>query len=827
MSFRSTTDLPVEAHASEIVDAIGAGSLVLTAEPGAGKTSLVPLLAVEALDRAAAEGQRVVLLQPRRLAARAAAQRLMSLWVGQSNLGDAVGLTMRGERRVSAATRIEVVTEAILTARLQRDPELSGVGVVIFDEFHERNLHSDLGLAMTLESRAALRPDLAVVVMSATLDADPVVALIEATAEANARPVPTIAVPGRTFPVSTEHLARPDRRQWVDGMAAAVMRAVAETDGNVVAFAPGRREIDDAVRALQGRLAGAVDVLSLHGSSSPELRAEALTDPAPGRRRVTVASAVAETSVTLPGVTAVVDGGLARRAVFHPETGFGRLETDHVTRFSADQRRGRAGRLGPGRCYRLWSNEEHRHLREATEPEIRDGDPLPVAFELAAWGDADGTSLPLLTHPGLERLRAGRRLLTTLGLLDERGAMTDAGRLARSLGVHPRVGALLVTAHRRGTFDLGARVAAVLDDDRRPSSIDLAAELDGATPPADRVRRWRRALDADAGSERSRGRAAAGARNDPLGALLAAAWPDRVAQARPGDGDRRFLVANGREVTVPAGAGLSTEGGFLVVVDADGSARSARVRRAVTIDRATVVHELSHHVVDHPEVTWDDRRGAVVAERQRRLGAIVLHREPWPDPPGHAVAAAVQVGLQRRGLDVLPWNGAARDLRARLGWLHAEAPDTWPAVDDESLTERMSEWLDLSTCRRVEDLARLDVLAGLRTLLGWPRSAEVDALAPSTLTPPGGRPKPVRYGSGRPVWAVRLQHLMGLDEHPTVGPHRTPITIELLSPADRPTQTTTDLPGFWRGSYAAVRADLRGRYPKHRWPERPWEEGDG
>ncbi|MCP5028891.1 MAG: ATP-dependent helicase HrpB [Actinomycetia bacterium] len=812
---RTLTDLPIEGAADSISTAIEAGLLVLTAEPGAGKTSIVPLLA------AATMTERVLLLQPRRLAARAAAQRLTDLVEGDHRVGGVVGLTMRGEHLVSATTRIEVMTEAILTNRLQRDPELPGVGAVIFDEFHERNLHSDLSLAMAIEARATIRDDLAIVVMSATLDPEPVAALL-ALSSGSGPDVAVIEVAGRTYPVETEHGVRPPRSSWADAVATMTRRALGEVGGDVLVFVPGRREIDEVVRRLSGT---GSDVVGLHGGSTGEIRRQVMSERGP--RRVVVATAVAETSLTLPRIEAVVDGGLARRAQFDPTSGMGRLATGFVTRFAADQRRGRAGRLQAGRCYRLWSVDEHRHLDDATPPEILDGDPMPLAFELARWGDPEALSLPLLDHPGQHRLAAGQHLLAGLGLVADDGSLTNRGRAASRLGLHPRSGVLLLAAVELGQPWLGATVAAMLDDDKRPSTSDLAAELDqrGGQMKGQASRLLRR-LDQqghnDGAGQDRRSRVDSGG----LGALLARAWPDRVAIKRPDRGANprpgQFLIANGREGYLPPSSPLAGAE-FLVVAEADGEARSATIRRAVAIDRATLLKAADDSVEWIDEVVWDERRGSITAERQQRLGAIVLHRQPLASPRPELIVNALSDGLRRQGLDMLPWNNKAFDLRARLAWLEDQAPDQWPGVDDDSLLANLDLWLDLSRCRQPADLARLDVGAGLLRLLDWRQRAALDELAPTRLPIPGGRDRPVDYRSGRPVLSVRLQYLIGLDHHPTVGPGRVPVTIELLSPAGRPAQVTTDLPGFWRGSYAAVRSELRGRYPKHRWPERPWE----
>ena len=802
---RQETDLPIETAASAITDSVREGALVLTAEPGAGKSSIVPLLTAAVLDDASPH-PRVVVLEPRRLAVRATAQRLDALLAQPtSGVGDVIGLSMRGEHRVGKNTRIEVMTEAVLTNRLQRDPELPGIGAIIFDEFHERNLHSDLSLAMALQARSTIRDDLAIVVMSATLAPEPVANLLETDN--------IISVPGRTFPVETIHLERPRSARWAAAVITATERALSEGRGDVLVFVPGRREIDDVV----GRLSQSpVEAIGLHGSSDANVQRRVLTGG--GGRRVIVATSVAETSITLPGIEAVVDGGLLRRARYDPITGLGRLETVNVTRFSADQRRGRAGRLGPGRCYRLWSVEDHRHLDDATPPEIVDGDPLPVSFELARWGDPDASSLPLLDHPGTARLAAGCHLLSQLELTDPAGALTDRGRRAAEIGVHPRVGSLLLTAERLDLLSVGSATAAVLDDDRWAAGTDLAAEVErrwrDLAKPAKRLRQRLRRKEA----QRDHGRQQIA----DLPGLLAAAWPDRIASARP-NRPGHFLMANGREASVRPGDPLA-RAEFLVVAEGDGEARSANVRRAVSIDRTTLTEAAAQHLRWSDHVAWDDRSDRIVAERRRCLGAIVLHASPLQDPPPELVRQALSVGLGQLGLDLLRWNARSIAIRQRLAWLHDQSPERWPAVDDDALLQRLDEWLDLSRCRTPADVRALSVGTSLLDLLGWQQRADFDVAAPEAIDGPGGRTLKLDYSAGRPVCSVRLQFLFGLDAHPVVGPGSVPVTIELLSPANRPAQVTTDLPGFWRGSYAAVRADLRGRYPKHPWPDEPWNE---
>ncbi len=832
---RRATDLPVEASAGEVTTALAGGDVILMAEPGAGKSSIVPLLAT-------VQPGRVVVLEPRRLAARATAQRLGALLDPPQPVGDTVGLTMRGVRSVRPNTRIEVVTEAILTNRLQRDPELEGVGTVIFDEFHERNLHSDLALAMLLESRHAFSRNIHIVIMSATLQPEPLVALFES---AGSTPN-VVTVHGRRFDVTTEHRHRPAGygRDWAEAVADTTRVALSHNETGVLVFAPGRRELALVEQALAP---AGVPVSVLHGGSSKQERIQAFEPTTP--RRVLLATAIAETSITVPHIDAVVDGGWERRAAFDTTTGLGRLETVQVTRFAADQRRGRAGRLGPGHCWRLWSAEDDRHLETARPPEITVGDPLTLAFELAVWGDPMAESLPLLDRPSPHRLTAGRRLLESLRLIDGSGRPTPMGQAARRLGTDPRLAALLLGAP--ASFrPQAAAVAAHLESDEPRQGIDLLAEVDRrnavSSPRAKAL--LRRTSEAavtnpldpatpsapldPATPSAPLDPATPSAPLDPatpsapldLAGLLARQWPDRIAAARSGR-PGVFQLATGPEVTAPPSSAREFDRAeFIVVAEAAATTGDEfRLLSAVAVTRTEVL--ASHNVEWTDVIEWDPEHHRVRAERVRRVGAIVLHREPLVDPSGPAVVAALRTGLGQPsgpGLDLLEWGSDGQALRDRLSWLHQVDPAHWPDLDTEVLLERLDKWLDLSGCRRVEDLRRLPAVEGLLGLLGWERRAELDELAPAVLPTPTGGTAQVNYRSGTPVWSVRLQRLLGLDVHPHIGPASTPLVVELLSPADRPIQITTDLPGFWRGSYDAVRRDLRGRYPKHAWPTEPW-----
>lgn len=800
------TGLPVEDSLGQVAAAVTSQAtcqaLVLTAEPGAGKSSLVPLAIANALSDASRH--RVLLLEPRRLAARATANRLAQLT--GTELGGVIGLTIRGQRSVSATTRVEVVTEAVLTNRIQADAELPGTGSIVFDEFHERNLHSDLGLAMALEVRDSLRPDLSLTVMSATLDAGPITSLLNAP--------PPLAIPGRTYPVEIIHLQRPAHAGFAKAVASATAKALRVVAGDVLVFVPGRWEIDRTIaeiRRLNPSELATCELLGLHGGTP---KAQQLHILAPSRtRRIIVSTAIAETSVTVPGVEAVVDGGLLRRANYDPLSGLGQLETRFATRFAADQRAGRAGRVRPGTCFRLWSKEDDRLLDLAVPPAIVDGDPLPVAFELARWGDPFATSLPLLDHPGEARLRAGIDQLLSLGLTTETGTLTKMGKQAGALPLHPRSASLVL---HNPNNEVAITAAACLDSNTHFRTADLQRVVDQARQDSDIQRSRKRIKQA---LSRRAGRTTSNETERPLDELMATAWPDRVGMARPGRAGR-FLMASGREVEVPPGDPLHGAP-FVVVAEADGAQRSAKLRLGVATNRSAILDACSDHIEWTDEVGFDERSERLKAERVQRLGAIVLHRTSAPFPKGAQLQAALLAGVRRRGLDLFHWSKSAKSVRIRLAWLHEQDPTNWPGVDDASLLASLDEWLPLGNVRSPAQLRSIDMGGALLNRLDWQQRGKFEDLAPTSLDLPSGGSSPVRYSTGRPVWSVRLQRLLGLDTHPCIGPNQIPITIELLSPANRPAQTTTDLPGFWRGSYQQVRTDLRGRYPKHAWPQDP------
>jgi ATP-dependent helicase HrpB len=794
---RSDADLPVTAVLPALVDALRAGrDAVLVAPPGTGKTTVAPLAVLDAVDGA------VLLLEPRRLAARAAAERLAAA-LGEP-VGRTVGLRMRGDTRVSAATRLAVVTEGVLPLLLHDDPTMDGIAAVLFDEFHERSLDADLGLALCLDVQATLRPDLRLVAMSATIDGAAVAGLLgDAAVVASDAPLHPI-----TDVWSPAPLGEPVERH----VAAAVRRSLAEAPGDVLAFLPGAGEIARTA-ALLADLAPHVAVLALHGSLPPAAQDAALRPDPAGRRRVVLATSVAETSLTVPGVRGVVDGGLARIPVFDAARGLPGLATVRVSRAAAEQRRGRAGRLGPGRCERLWSATEHARLLPAAPPEIATADLAPLVLALARWGITDPASLRWCDPPPADRITAARAELVDLGLLDADGRLTAEGEGVATLALHPRLGHLVRRGIAAGQGALACAIAAVLGGAPDRRGTDLADVL--ADPPG-RVREDARRLRARVGVGIGVSRtdtSDAGA----TGRLVATAFPERIARRRP---DGRYLLASGTGAALPPNDALGAHE-WLAVAEIDtgtGTTADARIRLAapLTLDEARAAAPGLVRV--DRRAGWDRRAGDVVAVEEERIGAIVVRTRPVDPPPG-----AVLDGVRIEGLTILGWSPAATAWRGRVALLHATLGDPWPAVDDAALLAALDDWLApfLPARARRADLARVDLVAALATLLPWPLARDLDRLAPTHVELPTGRRVALDYRDDGPVLAVKLQEVFGWTATPTVVDGRVPATLELLSPAGRPAAITRDLAGFWAGAYAEVRKDLRGRYPRHHWPDDP------
>lgn len=793
--------LPIDDVLDPLCDALMAqGRAVLVAPPGAGKTTRVPLALLDRIKG------RILMLEPRRLAARAAAERLAEQ-LGET-VGQQVGYRMRGD--AVAGSRIEVVTEGILTRMVQSDPELSGVGCVIFDEFHERSLNADLGLALVWEARNALRDDLAVVVMSATLEAEPVAALLD--------DAPVIRSEGRAFPVETRWLDRPlpAASRLIDEAARLIRRAeheTRETGGTILAFLPGEGEI----RRVMGVLNDCdCEVLPLFGALEARDQRKALSEPG-SRRRIVLATSIAETSLTIRQVRVVVDAGRARRARFDPGSGMSRLVTERVSRAEADQRRGRAGRVAPGICYRMWARAEEGAFPAFAPPEIMVADLSGLALELAAWGAQPG-DLAFLTPPPEGALAEARQLLQQLGALDGAGRITPHGKALAALPLHPRLGHMLSLAGEDA-----AELAALLSDRDplrgAPSDIGLRLALLRDARAFARERPYQfhqpalKRLRDEASRLRRRARERGGDR--PMrglspGAMVALAYPDRIGMRRKGD-QPRYVLSGGKGAVLPAEDTLAGQR-LLVALDLAGDQREARIRLAAPIDE-TVLRELFADRIEEVALCeWSRREGRVMARRQERLGALVLTDRAWTEAPQSAVAEAALEGLRQDGL---PWTPAAARLRARIALVDGEE-----AVSDEALLAD-GEWLLpwLGQCRTLADLRALNLVEPLMQRLGWEGQQRLAAQVPAHFQTPLGRKVPIDYGHETPSIQLRLQELFGVTRHPVVAGR--PLRISLLSPGGKPVQVTTDLPGFWASSYGEVRKEMRGRYPRHPWPEDP------
>ncbi|WP_421733973.1 ATP-dependent helicase HrpB [Cellulomonas sp.] len=806
-------DLPVRHGLTDVVGAVRArGVVVVQAPPGTGKTTLVPPAV------AAAVRGRVVVTQPRRIAARAAARRLAQL-LGEP-LGRTVGFSVRGESQTSASTRVEVVTTGVLLRRLQRDPELPGVDAVILDEVHERHLVDDLALALMVDVRAHLREDLVVVAMSATVEAERTAALLGGT-----EPAPVVVVPGALFPVETvwcpapARTARTDERgvtpAFLDHVASTVRRALAERTGDVLVFVPGAGEVDGVARRLGGLEA---DVRPLHGRLPAAEQDRALTSGA--RRRVVVSTAVAESSLTVPGVRLVVDAGLSREPRTDHARGLAGLVTVSVSRASAEQRAGRAGREGPGAVYRCWSAHDHARLVAHPQPEILTADLTAFALELACWGSPQGAGLSLLDPPPTAAMAVAHATLVGLGVVDADGHPTERGRAVSAIPVDPRLGRALLDGAALVGARRAAEVVALLADDARAPGGDLVAALRALRRGGPQSSTWRTQVARLQAS--APGNAPTEDLTDDLavGLLVALAHPDRLARLRPGGST--YLMTSGTGASLPPGSALVGQQ-WLAVADADRGAarRDATIRSAAPIDQSLALEAAPALLREEDDVSWSN--GTVVARRVRRLGAIELTSVPLPSPSPALVVDALRDGLSRDGLALLRWSEAATSLRHRMAFLHRALGTPWPDVSDAALVAHLEELLgpDLARVRGARDLGRVDVVQALRRLLPWPDASRLDALAPERLAVPSGSQVRVDYTGDQPVLPVRLQETFGWRATPRLADGRVPVLLHLLSPAGRPAAVTADLESFWRTGYPQVRAELRGRYPKHAWPDDP------
>ena len=833
--------LPIDAVLPELTGALRAhNAAVVVAPPGAGKTTRVPLVLA---DEAWAAGKKILVLAPRRLAARAAAAR-MAATLGEA-VGATVGYRVRFAAKVSRATRIEVVTEGVFARLVLDDPALTGVAAVVFDEFHERSLDADLGLALARDVQLGLREDLKLLVMSATLDGARVGRLLD-----NA---PVIESAGRAFPVETRYLGREAQQPLERQVTDAVLRALRADSGSLLVFLPGAAEIRRTEAFVRERITDSeIDVVALYGALDADIQYRAIAPAPPGRRKVVLATSIAETSLTIEGVRVVIDSGLARVPRYEPDVGLTRLETVRVSRASADQRRGRAGRTEPGVCYRLWDEPQTAALEPANQPEILAADLSGFMLDLAFWGVADPAALVFLDQPPAPALSEARSLLRALGAVDHDGRITDEGRRLRRLPLPPRLARMVVDAADLGEAELAAKVAVVLTErGLGGNDVDLAHRVDALHRERSQrardalvvAKRWTRIAE-DTNSARgegdqqevSRGR---GGKKLSVGSLLALAYPERIAKNRGSGG--AFLLANGRGASVDPTSALA-RAPFIAVAEVTGTAGQGRIVLAAALDANEIEARFSDRIESREEIVFDAASGSLRARRLRRLGAIVLAEQPMPVAPSEETARVLADAVARLGVDRLPWTKSLQQWRDRVGFLRRvdlaatrerqvagstsanDDGNEWPDLSDAALAASAANWLVPALAGKTAlSSLQSDALAdALHGLLPWRLSRRLDAEAPTHFSAPSGSVVPIDYAAEEgPKLAIRVQELFGLDRHPTIAAGRIALVVELLSPAQRPVQVTRDLPGFWRGSYGAVKAEMKGRYPRHPWPDDP------
>ena len=807
MKFQKT--FPIDAVLPDIEAALAAhGRAVLVAPPGAGKTTRVPLAL---LDSPWLGVQKILVLEPRRIAARGAAE-FMSKSLGE-RLGGTIGLRARLSSKVGPKTRIEVITEGVFTRMILDDPELSGVGAVLFDEFHERSLDADLGMALALDCRDGLRPDLRLLVMSATLDSGRVAKLLH--------DAPQIVSDGRAFPIETRYLGRKAQR-IEDDMVDAIRLAILRETGSILAFLPGQGEIKRVAERLNERIGDpAIDIAPLYGALDMADQDRAVLPAAPGRRKVVLATSIAETSITIEGVRVVIDSGLARVPRFEPGAGVTRLETVRVSRSSADQRRGRAGRTEPGICFRLWDEPETHGLLAFADPEIKAADLAGLLLDCAEWGAPDPRTLRWLDPPSEGLLNATRHALRSIGALDGDGRITSEGRRLRALPLPPRLARMILSSVEHGASLRAALIAAVLVE-RGVGGNDPDLDTRIANFNRDRTRRaedMRRLASGWSNMAQARAKPLPDDETSTAG-LLALGYPDRIAKARGPKG--QFLLANGRAGTLDTGHPLSLAP-YLVVAELQGTAAATRILLAAAISESEIMAIAAGSVTQASEMQFDPQAMAVRARLTRRLGAIVLASEARAVQPDDAVASALAAGIAQVGVACLPWTKSQLHLRERVAFLRAAGAD-WPDLSDAELSASTGTWLQpyLADKTKVSEITADDLAAALDAQLPWTLRQRLDEEAPTHFEAPTGNRQPVDYeGPGAPAVSIRVQELFGLKLHPAIAGGRLPLTLNLLSPAHRPIQITRDLPGFWKGSWAAVKADMRGQYPRHSWPDDP------
>ena len=833
--------LPIDAVLGDLSRTLEShNAAVLVAPPGAGKTTRVPLAL---LDLPWAANRKIIVLEPRRIAARASAER-MAYNLGE-RVGDTVGYRVRFGSKVSRSTRIEVVTEGIFSRQILDDPELSDVAAVLFDEFHERSLDADLGLALARDAQTGLREDLRLVVMSATLDGGRVAGLLGQA--------PVIASEGRAFPVETRYLGRKPDTPLERQMADAIATALRADPGSVLAFLPGAAEIRRTKTFLAERIHdAAVEIVPLFGALEASVQDHAIAPAPKGRRKVVLATSIAETSLTIEGVNIVVDSGLARVPRYEPDIGLTRLETVRASRAAVDQRRGRAGRTEPGVCYRLWDEPQTASFAAFTQPEILSADLSSLVLDLAQWGVSDPAGLAFLDKPPVPALKEARELLAELGALDGDGRITAEGKSLRALALPPRLARMIVDSSRLGTGRVAAEIAAVLTErglggDNADLDVRLDAFRRDRSQRAESARRlaqrWASQVASStpsplAGEGRGGGSTTAvrvrGAPTpDPspqgggeltTGVMLALAFPDRIARNR---GNGSFLLASGRGAAIDQTSALS-RAPFIAVAELAGTAAQGRILLAAPITQAEIEAHFADQIATADEITFDRGAMALRAKRRRALHAMTLSEAPLTLQPTAETARILADGVISIGLDKLPWSKPARQWRDRVTFLRKaerEAPQNpWPDLSDDALATQREAWLEplLHDKTSLKQLSAGDLSDALMTLLPWELRARLDREAPAHFEAPTGTQLAIDYEAEQgPTIAVRLQELFGLNTHPSVAKGKIPLVVELLSPAHRPVQVTRDLPGFWRGSYAAVRSDLRGRYPRHPWPDDP------
>ena len=811
------TPLPIDAVLDELRVALAARtSAVLVAPPGAGKTTRVPLAL---LDEGWLRGRKILVLEPRRIAVRAAAERMAQSL--SESVGERIGLRARMVSKSGPKTRIEVVTEGVFTRMILDDPELSGIGAVLFDEFHERSLDADLGLALALDCQRGLRGDLRIMAMSATLDGARVAQLLG--------DAPVITSEGRAFPVETRYLGRDATARIEDQMADAVMRALRAEPGSILAFLPGQGEIRRVEERLKARISDPAIVLApLYGAMDMKAQDLAL-EPAPnGLRKVVLATSIAETSITIEGVRVVIDSGLARVPRFEPDVGVTRLETVRVSRAAADQRRGRAGRIEPGVCYRLWDEPQTQSLPAFAEPEIRSADLAALLLDCADWGTADPRTLSWIDPPAAAAIDAAREELAELEALDADGRITAIGRRLKSLPLPPRLARMTIAAAAFGQAEEAAEIAAVIvERGLGGTDADLALRLEGFRRDRSRRASDMRKLAAGWARMASTGRSVPKSGEDApredlsIARLLALAFPERIGKARGAPG--QFLLANGRGANLDAMHPL-TRSPFLVAAELSGSAASTRILLAAAADEADILAAAGKRIRESDEVDFDPGAAALRSRRVRRLDAILLASEPRAVIATEETARLLAEGIAKLGLNRLPWSKAQIQLRDRVGFLRAAGQDEWPDLTEAALTKAVAEWLApfLAGKTRLSEIGADDLGAALDTLLPWNLKRRLEEEAPTHFEAPTGNRHAIDYETaGAPALHIRVQELFGLTQHPSIANGKLPLTLHLLSPAHRPIQITRDLPGFWKGSWAAVKAEMKGRYPRHPWPDDP------